>query len=188
MRNLRDTRNRRKQTAAVAVAGALFALAGCGQSTDDVFSNLNGNGSSGSPEATAPASDARPETPPDAPPNYADNSRVRRPGEMSARDEKRAKHEATEVERALEELRRDGRIGPAAVRPLLTRLSAPAHVAVEELRIGTGTGAGKAEGSAFGIWIGGTACVTGSVNRTRAQAHANGHYPETGCLPPAPTH
>lgn len=170
----------RKRTAAVAVA--VFALAGCGKSTDDVFSNLNGTSSSGSPGTTAPT----PGTRSDAPPNHADNNRVRHPGTMSPQDEKRARHKTRQVERALDELRRDGRVGPAEVRPVLAKLSAPAHLSVEKLLVGAG--ADTTRGSAYGIWIGRTACVTGAVTKDRVWAHANGHYPETGCTPPAPTH
>ncbi|MFF3327002.1 hypothetical protein [Streptomyces sp. NPDC002889] len=174
----------RKHTAvAIAAAAAVLTLASCGKSTDDLFSNLNGTNSSSSHDTDPSGSDA-PRS--DAPPNYADNSRVRQPGEMSPQDEKRAGQKATEVQRALDELRRRGRISPAEVRPVLAQLAAPAHLSVEELLIGPGMD--KAEGSTYGIWIGETACVTGAVSKDRVWAHANGHYPETGCLPPASAH
>ncbi|MER5466093.1 hypothetical protein ABT010_36720 [Streptomyces sp. NPDC002668] len=98
----------------------------------------------------------------------------------------RARQKATEVERALDELRRRGTISPAEVRPVLARLAAPARLSVGALLIGTG--ADKAEGSTYGIWIGETACVTGAVSKERVWADANGHYPETGCMPPASAH
>ncbi|WP_159398262.1 hypothetical protein [Streptomyces aureocirculatus] len=169
-----------KRTAAVAVA--LLTLAGCGESADDLFSNLNGDVSSGSHDTTAPGPDARS----DAPPNYADNNRTRHAGRMSPQDEKRAGRKAAEVERALNELRRRGRISPAEVRPVLAKLAAPGHLSVEDLLIGTG--ADKIPGSSYGIWVGRTACVTGAVSEDRVWADANGHYPETGCLSPASTH
>ncbi|MFH8991097.1 hypothetical protein [Streptomyces sp. NPDC017940] len=169
-----------KRTAVVAVA--VFALAGCGKSADDVFSNLNGDDSSRSRDTTAPGRDARS----DAPPHHADNNRTRHPGRMSLEDGKRAGRKAAEVERALDELRRSGRISPAEVRPVLAKLAAPAHFSVEDLLVGTG--ADKVPGSSYGIWIGRTACVTGAVSADRVWADTNGHYPETGCMSPAATH
>jgi hypothetical protein len=173
----------RKRTFAAAVAAAALALAGCGKSTDDLFSNLNGTRSSGSHD-TGTSAPATPGS--DAPPNYADNTRVRQPGETSPRDEKPARQLATEVQRALDELRRRGEISPAEVRPVLAELAAPAHLSVGELLIGTAMD--KVEGSTYGIWIGRTACVTGAVSKDRVWADVNGHYPETGCMPPPSTH
>ncbi|MFF3459769.1 hypothetical protein ACFYXH_36835 [Streptomyces sp. NPDC002730] len=174
----------RKHTAVtIAAAAAVLTLTSCGKSADDVFSNLNGTNSSSSHDTSTSGPDA-PRS--DAPPNYADNNRVRQPGEMSLQDEKRAGQKATEVGRALDDLRRRGRISPAEVRPALAQLAAPAHLSVEALVIGTGMD--KAEGSTYGIWIGKTACVTGAVSKDRVWADANGHYPETGCMPPASTH
>ncbi|MGW2171648.1 hypothetical protein ACWC1C_14140 [Streptomyces sp. NPDC001705] len=71
-----------RNPALVALAAAL--LTGCGQTADDLFSNLNGTGSQTSTEA--PASGA---PHPDMPPNHADNQRARQPGETSPGDEDR---------------------------------------------------------------------------------------------------
>ncbi|MFI8992859.1 hypothetical protein [Streptomyces sp. NPDC053542] len=167
--------------AVAAVAGVLL-VASCGKSADDLFSNLNGTRASHSHDTDTSAA----ETPrADAPPNYADNNRVRQPGEMSPQDEKRAKQKATEVNQALEDLRRRGKVEPAEVRPVIARLAGSAHFSVREL---SSLRADKTEGSSYGIWIGDTACVTGAVNKDRVWADVNGHYPESRCLPPAPTH
>ncbi|MFI1395244.1 hypothetical protein [Streptomyces sp. NPDC020681] len=168
---------------AVAAAATVLTLAGCGTSADDVFSNLNGTRAANSHDTNTPDPDAAGA---DAPPNYADNSRVRRAGEMSPQDEQSARQTATEVGRSLEELRRLGRISPSEVRPVLAQLAAPARFSVQKRLVGTGTD--KAEVSTYGIWIGESACVTGAVSKDRVWADVNGHYPETGCLPPASTH
>ncbi|MEV6397392.1 hypothetical protein AB0M39_21915 [Streptomyces sp. NPDC051907] len=170
----------RTRTAAAATAVAFLALTGCGPSSDEVFSNLNGTSPSSSPDTATPDAQR------DAPPNYADDNRARRAGEMSPQDEKRARQKAAEVHRALDELRRSGRISPDEVRPVLAQLAGPAHLSVQGRQVGTGME--HAEGSAYGIWIAETACVTGAVSEDRVWADVNGHYPETGCLPPAVAH
>ncbi|MFG3160688.1 hypothetical protein ACGFY8_12505 [Streptomyces sp. NPDC048232] len=164
------------------VALAVALLTGCGQTKDDLFSNLNGTGSQASTEA--PASGEAPH--PDIPPNHADNQRARQPGEMSPGDEGRARRLAAEVESALGELSRHGRTAPADVRTTLTRLAAPDRVTVDVLI--RGSGAGRAAGSSYGVGIGETACITGAVTEDRVWVEVNGPYPETGCLPPAPAH
>ncbi|MGI5473102.1 hypothetical protein [Streptomyces sp. CA-132043] len=181
--------SRRKHTGAVVTAAAgVLLLAGCGLSGDELFSNLNGTGAShsqatdtsdttGTSETGAPRSDA--------PPNYADNNRVRIPGEMSPQDEKRAGQKATEVKRALEDLRRRGKISPAEVQPVLAELAASDPLSVTGSR---SLWSDKAGGSSYGIWIGKTACVTGTVSKDHVWASVNGHYLESGCLPPPPTH
>lgn len=171
----------RKFTITIAVTA--LAVTGCGTSTDDLFVNLNGANASVEPD---PRTSSRATPGPDAPPNYADNSRARRPGEMSPQDETQARRTAGHIEQALEELRRNGRISPSQVRPVLERLAAPAQVSVEQLLIGTSME--RAKGSTYGIWIGRTSCVTGVVSGSQTWANVNGHYPETGCMPPAPTH
>ncbi|MEU6114301.1 hypothetical protein ABZ840_07105 [Streptomyces sp. NPDC047117] len=173
-----------------AVAGVLL-LAGCGLSGDELFSNLNGTGAShsqgtdtsGTTGTTGTSETGAPWA--DAPPNYADNNRVRIPGEMSPQDEKRAGQKAAEVKRALEDLRRRGKISPAEVQPVLAELAASDPLSVTGLR---SLWSDKARGSSYGIWIGKTACVTGAVSKDRVWADANGHYLESGCLPPPPTH
>ncbi|WP_130437090.1 hypothetical protein [Streptomyces sp. BK239] len=171
-----------RKPAALAVT-ALVLLTGCGKSADDLFSNLNGTQSSSPPDAGT----AGPNGPgPDTPPNHADNTRARHPREMSPEDESRAGQTAVDVERALNELRRRGGIGPAEVRSTLARHAAPFSVTVAGLVPGTGDEA--VEGSSFGVWVGKTACVTGAVTEDRVWTEVNGHHPETGCLPPASTH
>ncbi|MGW3866901.1 hypothetical protein ACWEDZ_36355 [Streptomyces sp. NPDC005047] len=170
-----------RNPALVALAAAL--LTGCGQTADDLFSNLNGTGSQTSTEAPASGAGA---PHPDMPPNHADNQRARQPGETSPGDEGRARRLAAEVEPVLGELSRHGRTDPADVRTTLTRLAAPYRVTVEVLS--RGSGAGRAAGSSYGVWIGETACITGAVTEDRVWVEVDGHYPETGCLPPAPAH
>ncbi|MGW3656387.1 hypothetical protein ACWD6R_12055 [Streptomyces sp. NPDC005151] len=173
----------RKSSLAIAAVVAALALAGCGTTADDVFSNLNGNGS---PDAEGVHTRTPHAPKEDAPPNYFDNNRVRQPGKMGPEDEKKARQKAVEVEHVLSELRLDGKISPEEVGPALERLAGSSHVAVGDLLVGVGTK--KAEGSDFGIWIGTSACVTGAVSKDRVWATANGHYPETGCMTPAPAH
>ncbi|MEO3978039.1 hypothetical protein [Streptomyces sp. CAU 1734] len=170
----------RKFTVAVLVAG--LALTGCGVSQDELLVKWDSAEASVEP---GPRPAGR-ETPgPDTPPNHADNSRARLPGEMSPQDEEQGRRKAADVGQALEKLRREGRTGPSEVRPVLERLAGPAHLSVGQLPIGSP--AVKANGSTYGIWIGRTAFVTGVVSSARAWANVNGHYPETRCMPPAMT-
>ncbi|MEU0676878.1 hypothetical protein ABZ330_29040 [Streptomyces sp. NPDC006172] len=171
-----------RKPAALAVV-AVILLTGCGKSTDDLFSNLNVTQPSSPPDAGTAGQNG---PGPDTPPNHADNNRARQPREMSPEDGSRAGQAAVDVEKALEELRRRGAISPAEVQPALARRAAPFPVTVADLALGTGTKA--VEGSAVGVWIGETACVTGAITEDRVWTHVNGHHPETGCLPPAPTH
>ncbi|MFF4185414.1 hypothetical protein ACFYZ9_19670 [Streptomyces sp. NPDC001691] len=173
----------RRRNLVLAATAAALALTGCGKSADDLFSNLNGHNpprahSSSSPTAQAPSSEA--------PPNYFDNNRASRPGEMTPQDESAARQKAAAVEHALNELRIRGTINPADVRPVLTRIADPSRLSVGDLLIGTALT--KTEGSDYGIWIGDTACVTGAVTKDRVWAEVNGHYPETGCVAPPAAH
>ncbi|MER5276761.1 hypothetical protein ABT025_13505 [Streptomyces sp. NPDC002809] len=173
---------RRTRTASVTLL-CVFALTSCGKSADDLFSNLNGTQSSDTSDHRAPAGGA---SPANEPPNYGDNSRATRPDRPSAADEQRAHEKADEIRAALQDLRRQHRIDPIQVRPVLARLAAPAHLAVEQ-RPGR-SGQSPARGSVYGIWIGKSACLTGAVTQERVWTEINGHFPETGCLPPAATH
>ncbi|MGW1974242.1 hypothetical protein [Streptomyces sp. NPDC001889] len=170
----------RKFTVAVLVAA--LVLTGCGASQDELLVNWDSAKASVEPD---PRPSGRETLGPDTPPNYADNSRARRPGEMSPQDEEQARRKAADVGQALEKLRREGRISPSEVRTVLERLAGPAHLSVGQLLIGSP--AVKAKGSTYGIWIGRTACVTGVVSGARAWANVNGHYPETRCMPPVMT-
>ncbi|MFE1958456.1 hypothetical protein [Streptomyces sp. NPDC059479] len=173
---------RRTRTAAIAVF-CVLALTSCGKSVDDLFSNLNGTKSSNASDHRTPTSGTAKA---DEPPYYGDNSRARRPDRPGAADEKQAREKAKEITRALEKLRRDHRTRPAQVRSVLTRLTSPAHLAVAEWPAeGDGN---PAQGSMYGIWIGRTACISGAVTPERVWTEVNGHFPETGCLPPAPVH
>lgn len=179
---------RRTRTAAIAVL-CVLALTSCGKSADDLFSNLNGTKSSNASDQETPAGQETPTSgaaKADEPPNYGDNSRAQRPDRPNAADEKRAREKAKEITRALEELRRNDQTQPAQVRPVLTRLASPAHLAVAEWPARGEEN--PAQGSTYGIWIGKTACITGAVSPERVRTDVNGHFPETGCLPPAPAH
>jgi hypothetical protein len=72
------------------------------------------------------------------------------------------------------------------VREALAPLAAPDRLEVAE-RVTSGD-ENPVRGSVYGIWIGRTACVTGAVTAERVWSDVNGHFPETGCLPPAPAH
>ncbi|MFJ1745431.1 hypothetical protein ACIOJD_04200 [Streptomyces sp. NPDC088116] len=173
---------RRTSTAAITTL-CVLALTSCGKSADDLFSNLNGTRSSHDSDKETPTSGAAKA---DEPPNYGDNSRAQRPDRPNAADEKRAREKAKEITRALEELRRNAQTQPVQVRPVLTRLASPAHLAVAEWPAGGEEN--PAQGSTYGIWIGKTACIRGVVSQERVRTEVNGHFPETGCLPPAPAH
>ncbi|MEU9094259.1 hypothetical protein ACIOEW_19475 [Streptomyces sp. NPDC087901] len=173
---------RRTRTASVTLL-CVFALASCGKSADELFSNLNGTQSSDASDHRTPAGDA---TPVNEPPHYGDTSRATQPDRPSAADERRAHEKAEEIRSALQDLRRQNRIEPAQVRPVLARLASSAHLAVEK-RPGR-SGQDPARGSVYGIWIGKSACLTGAVTQERVWTEVNGHFPETGCLPPASTH
>ncbi|RDD90566.1 hypothetical protein DVZ84_04250 [Streptomyces parvulus] len=47
-----------------------------------------------------------------------------------------------------------------------------------------GSGADGAAGSSYGVWIGGSACITGAVTEERVWGEVDGRYPETGCMSP----
>ncbi|MFC8879807.1 hypothetical protein [Streptomyces ardesiacus] len=174
---------RRTSTAAVAVL-CVLALTSCGKDADDLFSNLNGTRSSDASEHETPSSGT---AGPDAPPFYGDNSRARRPDRPDPADEKRAREKVKDITQALEDLRRHHRTRPAQVREALAPLAAPAHLEVMAEWLTSGDES-PAQGSMYGIWIGRTACVTGAVTAERVWSDVNGHFPETGCLPPARTH
>ncbi|MFD4764458.1 hypothetical protein ACFWOJ_38340 [Streptomyces sp. NPDC058439] len=173
---------RRTSTVAVAVL-CVLGVTSCGKNADDLFSNLNGTTSSDTSEHETPSGDT---AGPDAPPFYGDNSRVRRPDRPDPADEKRAREKVKDVTQVLEDLRRQHRTRPAQVREALAPLAAPAHLEVIERP--TSEDESPARGSMYGIWIGETACVTGAVTAERVWSDVNGHFPETGCLPPARAH
>ncbi|MEV5612831.1 hypothetical protein [Streptomyces sp. NPDC052225] len=172
----------RRITAALVTATAALVLTGC--SGDDLFSNMNGTRSA-SAEPPSPASSRPPIA--DAPPNYGDNSRVRRPKPMTPRDEQAATHLARDVRRVLETQREQGRISPAEVRRVLEDLVAPARLDVGNRRTGTAP-AVQADGSTFGVFVDSTACVNGAVSERRVWVSVTGHYPETGCVEPLAPH
>ncbi|WP_385625626.1 hypothetical protein PXH67_43840 (plasmid) [Streptomyces sp. P8-A8] len=173
---------RRTSTAAVAVLFVL-ALTSCGKGVDDLFSNLNGTTSSDTSEHETPSSDT---AGPDAPPFYGDNSRARLPDRPAPADEKQAREKVKDITQPLEDLRRQHRTRPAQVREALAPLAAPAHLEVTERP--TSGDESPAQGSMYGIWIGRTACLTGAVSAERVWSDVNGHFPETGCQPPARAH
>ncbi|MFI6646940.1 hypothetical protein ACIBI8_04820 [Streptomyces sp. NPDC050529] len=173
---------RRIRTASITLL-CVFALTSCGKSADDLFSNLNGTQTSNDSDRRTPSGDA---TGVNEPPQYGDNNRAVRPDRPSAADEQRAHEKAEEIRSALEDLRRQNRIQPAQVRPVLARLASPAHLAVEKWS--SHSGQNPTRGSVYGIWIGKSACLTGAVTQERVWTEVNGHFPETGCLPPSPTH
>ncbi|MFE7112047.1 hypothetical protein ACFU98_31105 [Streptomyces sp. NPDC057575] len=150
---------------------------------DDLFSNLNGATSSDTSEHETPGSGT---AGPDAAPFHGDNSRARRPDRPAPADEKQAREKAKDITQALEDLCRQHRTRPAQVREALAPLAAPAHPEVTERP--TSGDENSAQGSMYGIWIGRTACVTGAVIAERVWSDVNGHFPETGCLPPAWAH
>ncbi|MCX5161091.1 hypothetical protein OOK39_17660 [Streptomyces sp. NBC_00264] len=172
----------RTGTAVVAVL-CVLALTSCGKDADDLFSNLNGTSSSNASEHETPSSGRAGL---DAPPFYGDNSRARRPDRPDPADEKRAREKVKDITQALEDLRRQHRTRPAQVREALAPLTAPARLEVTERT--TSGDQSPVRGSVYGIWIGRTACVTGAVTAERVWSDVNGHFPETGCLPPAPAH
>ncbi|MFE1953268.1 hypothetical protein ACFW9D_22700 [Streptomyces sp. NPDC059524] len=172
----------RRITAVISTVAAALALSGC--SGDDLFSNMNGTRAANS-AAPAPASSRPPAG--DAPPNYADNSRVRQPKDVATRDRAEAKHLAQEIQRVLETERERGRISPAEVRPALDALVAPRRLDVGILMVGTAPTV-QEDGSEFGVFVGDTACVNGAVSKERVWVEISGHYPETGCMIPSPAH
>ncbi|MEU4144832.1 hypothetical protein [Streptomyces parvulus] len=51
-----------------------------------------------------------------------------------------------------------------------------------------GGGADRAAGSSYGVWIGGSARITGAVTEERVWVEVDGLHPETGCMSPPPAH
>ncbi|MEU6394364.1 hypothetical protein [Streptomyces sp. NPDC046939] len=172
----------RRTAAVLGTLVAILASTGC-SATDDLFSNLDPN-----PPITATPSTTAGFQPPaaDAPPNYADNNRVRHPRSMSFRDRQEAERRARSIQHALRVQQERGQITPEEVRPVLERLARPGRLVLSGRMVGTALT--PAEGSDFGIFVGDTACVTGAVSTTRIWIDVNGHYPETGCTAPPPTH
>ncbi|WP_394437714.1 hypothetical protein [Streptomyces sp. SGAir0957] len=172
----------RRAAAALVAFVAALATTGC-SAVDDLFSNLDPN-----PPNSAPPSTTAGAEPPagDTPPNYADNNRARHPKSMSSRDRQEAERKARSIQHALQVQQQRGQITPEEIRPVLERLARPGRLDLSGRTVGTAQS--PADGSDFGIFVGETACVTGAVSTTRIWIDVNGHYPETGCTAPPPTH
>ncbi|MCC2280112.1 hypothetical protein LKL35_32510 [Streptomyces sp. ET3-23] len=171
----------------VTVAVAVLGAAGCGKLEDKIFQNYNppvSQRSTGTETETSPP--VKPRKTDQEVPNYWDNNRHKWPQDMSSEDEAVAQQIASGVKARLEALREQGRISPDEVRPVLEQAAGGRRVVAGNLVVGAANR--KTDGTAYGIWVGKTGCVTGAVNREKVWAHANGRYIEHGCLTPPVGH
>ncbi|MFE1290283.1 hypothetical protein [Streptomyces sp. NPDC058751] len=196
-----SSRNRLLAATAATVLAAAGTLAGCGTDRPAAQGPGASAGSSSASASSSPASASTPASSPpaspyaepdrgDSAPHNAENNVGRRPGEMTAADRAAAGKQAARVRPVLEKLRARGRIGPDAVRPALAALGfAPADLRVQPPWSRWEVDhAEKVPGTMYGISIGSTACVSGTVGADRVWTEVTGPYPETGCVAPPVAH
>ncbi|MFE5856348.1 hypothetical protein ACFQ61_24480 [Streptomyces sp. NPDC056500] len=126
----------------------------------------------------------------DGAPHNRENNVYRRAGEITPADTAAAKKAVDRIRPVVEKLRRQGRIEPEDVLPALLGLGFDAS-RMEVQRPWSAWDDSDPDaswGTAFGIRIGTTGCVTGRVVESQTWASVNGPYPETGCLYPATGH
>ncbi len=169
----------------VAAAVSVLGVTGCGKpAEDELFKNYNPKAGAEPSAEASPSVGSRQVDP--AVPHYWDNNRHKWPQDMSPEDEAVAKRIAGVVGPGLERLRKQGRISPDEVRPLLEQAADGRRVAAGVLLVGAANK--KTDGTDYGIWVGKTGCVTGAVNREKVWADVNGRYIEHGCLTPPVGH
>ncbi|MCT2592923.1 hypothetical protein LHJ74_23920 [Streptomyces sp. N2-109] len=178
----------------MAVVVLAASLSGCAVKRGEGERPEEGKGK-GSPGASSTAVPPSPYVEPgvvDGAPHHGDNNVARRPGQMTAADEKTARADVERIRPVLEKLRKQGRIDPEEVRPALlglgfraedTRVHPPRAEWDNDLMDWV-----EQPGAMYGVRVGGSACVTGLVNESQVSAGVNGPYPETGCLYPAKAH
>lgn len=184
----RESRRSRQSAirAALLAVTAAVSLAACGTQTPGAQPSRTPAAGSSSPPASPRAEPDRG----DSAPHNAENNIGRRPGDMSPADEAAAKEKAKKVGPALEKLRRQGRISPKDVRPVLLSLGFRAT----DMRVQDPWSkwnvdhAEKVPGTAYGIWVGKTACVSGTVSADSVWTEVTGPYPETACIAPPVAH
>ncbi|MFD4624257.1 hypothetical protein [Streptomyces sp. NPDC058475] len=178
--------------AALLLATAAVCLTACGTETTGAQSPRT---PPDSPPSTSTSSSppASPQAEPDhgdSAPHNAENNIGRRPADMTPADEAAAKEKAKKVKPVLEKLREQGRISPEDVRPALASLGFRAA----DLRVQDPWStwkvdhAEKVPGSAYGIWVGRTACISGTVTGDGVWTEVTGPYPETACIAPPVAH
>lgn len=125
----------------------------------------------------------------DGAPHNGENNAYRRAKEITPADAKAGRKAADRLRPAVEKLREQGRIEPEDIRPALLSLG----FRESAMEVQTPWSAWEEDpeaswGTAFGIRIGKSGCITGRVVRDRLWVEVNGPYPETGCLYPATGH
>lgn len=210
----RDRHPRHAAACALLLGALLLPLTGCGDegrpgsavgTSDDVPPSKPSpaTASPGAPGSAAPG--ASPYVEPgvvDGAPHNGENNAYRRPGEMSAADEKAAEGEATRMRPVLKRLWERKKWDPDSVRAALT--GELGHEVREQS--GTGKRLGGTlevremygryeekryvtpEGSLIGLHVGDDACVTGFIQKTNFEVKANGRFMESGCMEPLTGH
>ncbi|MEV0120819.1 hypothetical protein AB0I16_04545 [Streptomyces sp. NPDC050703] len=214
----RDRHPRHAAACALLLGALLLPLTGCGDegrpgsavgTSDDVppskpsSAAASPGASPGAPASAAPG--ASPYVEPgvvDGAPHHGENNAYRRPGEVSAADQKAAEGEAARMRPVLKWLWERKKWDPDSVREALTgRLG---HEVREQ------NGSGKVlggtlevremygryeekryvtpEGALIGLYVGDSACVTGFVQEANFEARAGGRFPESGCMEPLTGH
>ncbi|MEU6991461.1 hypothetical protein ABZ953_12490 [Streptomyces sp. NPDC046465] len=207
------TSYRRRLAAPVLLLGAALSLTGCGDEGRHPAATAPGAPAPGTPaetpsttpSSTTPSPGASPYVEPgvvDGAPHNGENNAYRRPGEMSAADEKAARTEAARMKPVLKQLWRQHKWDPESVRAALTGklgyeirettdagtlLGGELDVQGMSPRYENGESV-TPECATIGLYVGDHACVTAFVQKTNYSAQANGRFPETGCLTPPSGH
>ncbi|WP_143674413.1 MULTISPECIES: hypothetical protein [Streptomyces] len=194
LRKSRQSRQSRTSRTSVARRSALLAvtavacLAACGTQKPGLGPAAPATSGSGSvsPGASPHAEPDRG----DSAPHNAENNIGRRAKDMSPADEAAAEEKAKQVKPLLEKLRGEGKISPKDVRPALASLGFRA----EDMRVQDPWSrwnvdhSEKVPGTAYGIWVGKTACISGVVSEDHVWTEVTGPYPETACIAPPVAH
>ncbi|APY90982.1 hypothetical protein DCW30_23030 [Streptomyces alfalfae] len=202
----RDRHPRHAAACALLLGALLLPLTGCGDegrpgsavgTSDDVPP------SKPSPATASPG--ASPYVEPgvvDGAPHNRENNAYRRPGEMSAADEKAAEGEAARIRPVLKRLWERKEWDPDSVRAELTgklgyearRTSGAGRPLGGTLEVREMYGRYEEkryvtpEGALIGLHVGDGACVTGFIQKTNYEVKTGGRFMESGCMEPLTGH
>ncbi|CAM5669692.1 Lipoprotein OS=Streptomyces alboniger OX=132473 GN=CP975_15085 PE=4 SV=1 [Streptomyces alboniger] len=214
----RDRHPRHAAACALMLGALLLPLTGCGEegrpgsaagTSDDVPPSKPSTAAASPSASTGASTGASPGASPyvepgvvDGAPHHGENNAHRRPGAMSAADERAAEAEAARLRPVLKRLHARGTWDPESVRTTLTAElgyeprgtdgpGAPSggtlevremYGRYEEKRYVT------PEGALIGLYVGDGACVTGYTQKTGFGVRTNGRFMESGCLEPLTGH
>ncbi|MEU4795275.1 hypothetical protein [Streptomyces sp. NPDC023327] len=190
--------HRRHLALAAALLAAVLPLTACGdEKRTDAAPAAPRDTASTTPSAPGASPYVEPGAA-DGAPHYGENSAPRRPGDMSAADERTARAEAARMTPVLKRLWRQRKWDPDSVRATL--IDSLGYKPRETTHAGKLLGGElevremyqryegddyvTPEGAMIGLYIGDDACVTAYIQKTNYGARANGRFKETGCLEP----